>query len=255
MHEPLPAEAFLHYVWKHKLYIADAFQTTDKMPLEIIDTGIYNSDAGPDFFNAKIRLGDKMWAGNIEIHTHSSDWYKHNHDSNKAYNSVILHVVISADMPIIQSESGRNISQWVMKIPLSIQENYYSLVRKEESISCLGRISEIPSIYLTDWKNALLSERLERKTNQILQLLHDYTDDWNEVFYIVLARNFGFGINNDAFERLAKSLPLKYIFKHCDSEVQTQALLLGQAGLLEGDDILDDYYLLLREEYRFLSKN
>ena len=254
MTESLPGEALLHYVWKHKLYVADSFRTTDKMPLEIIDTGIYNSDAGPDFFNAKIKLGDKMWAGNIEIHTHSSDWYKHNHDSNKAYNSVILHVVTSADKSIVQSESGRNISQWVMKIPSSIQENYLSLVNKKESISCLGRISEIPSIYLTDWRNALLTERLERKTNQILQLLENYKEDWNEVFYIVLARNFGFGINNDAFERLAKSLPLKYIFKHCDSEIQTEALLLGQAGLLENDNIPDGYYLLLQEEYRFLSQ-
>lgn len=246
-------ETLLHYVWKHKLYVSDAFQTTDGTPLEIIDTGIYNSDAGPDFFNTKIKLGNQLWVGNIEIHTRSSDWYKHRHHTNKAYNSVILHVVASADEQTIRDESGRVIPQWIMKIPSSVQENYFSLMNKTDTIPCLGRISEIPEIYLTDWKNALLTERLERKTNQILQLLDDYQADWNEVFYIVLARNFGFGINNDAFERLAKSLPLKYLLKHYDSEVQTEALWLGQAGLLENDDIPDDYYLLLQQEYRFLS--
>lgn len=247
-------ENLLHYVWKHKLYAPDSFRTIEGIALEIIDPGVYNTHAGPDFFNAKIKLDDKIWVGNVEIHTCSSDWYKHNHDEDKAYNSVILHVVKVMDEKMVKDEAGRSIPQWILKIPNHIIENYNYLISKDYSIPCLGQINEIPEIYLSDWKTALLTERLERKTNTIFQLLKDYQEDWNEVFYITLARNFGFGINNDAFERLAKSLPLKYILKHSHSTGQIEALFLGQAGLLEEETIHDDYYLLLQQEYRFLSK-
>jgi hypothetical protein len=247
-------ETLLHYVWKHKLYVSGAFKTTDGISMEIIDPGTYNSHAGPDFFNAKIKLDGKLWAGNIEIHTRSSDWYKHKHHSDKAYNSVILHVIEYPDEENVRDESSRLIPQWIMKVPENIKENYLFLLNKDYSVPCLERINEIPEIYLSDWKNALLTERLERKTNTVFQLLEDYQEDWNEVFYIVLARNFGFGTNNDAFERLAKSLPLKHILKHNDSITQVEALFLGQAGLLENETIPDDYYRLLQQEYRFLSK-
>jgi hypothetical protein len=247
-------ETLLHSVWKHKLYAPGNFTTVDGIPLEIIDPGIHNSDAGPDFFNAKIKSGGQIWVGNIEIHTLSSDWYKHKHEKDKAYNSVILHVVEVIDKEEIRDESGRRIPQWVMPIPDSIKENYFFLLNNKYSVPCLPRIKEIDKIYLSDWKNALLTERLERKTNTIFQLLDTYRDDWAEVLYICLSRNFGFGINNDAFERLAKSLPLKYILKHQDSEKQVEALFLGQAGLLEKDDINDEYYRTLQQEYRFLQK-
>ncbi|MCL1937419.1 MAG: DUF2851 family protein [Candidatus Azobacteroides sp.] len=246
-------ETLLHYVWKYKLYAPDTYQTVEGIDLEIIDPGMYNPDAGPDFFNAKIKLDGKIWAGNIEIHDYSSNWYKHKHDSDKAYNSVLLHVVAQVDAKEIRDESGRLIPQWILKVPERIQENYRYLLSRDHPVPCLSRISEIPEIYLSDWKNALLSERLERKTQTIFQLLDDYHNDWNEVFYIVLSRNFGFGINNDAFERLAKSLPLKYILKHSNSSKQVEAMFLGQASLLE-DETGDDYYLFLQQEYRFLSK-
>jgi hypothetical protein len=247
-------ETLLHYVWKHKLYESEHFQTNAGISFEIIDPGTYNIHAGPDFFNAKIKMEGKVWAGNIEIHTLSSEWYKHQHEKDKAYNSVVLHVVEFIDAMEIRDESGRLIPQWMMKIPPSIEANYLFLLNSDSSIPCLGSMHEIPVIYLSDWKNALLTERLERKTNTLLQLLQDYNDDWNEVFYITLARNFGFGINNDAFERLAKSLPLKIILKHQDSGKQTEALFLGQAGLLDDEDIADEYYQQLRQEYFFLRK-
>jgi hypothetical protein len=246
-------ETLLHYVWKHKLYDSGNFRTSTGAPFEIIDPGIYNTHAGPDFFNAKIKFEDKVWAGNIEIHTVSSDWYKHQHEKDKAYNSVILHVVESIDAKEIRDESGRLIPQWIMKIPYRIGANYLFFLNSDLSVPCIGNIREIPEIYLTDWKNALLTERLERKTKVLLRLLEDYQDDWNEVFYITLARNFGFGINNDAFERLAKSLPLKIILRHQNSIEQTEALFLGQAGLLE-DENIDEYYQNLRKEYFFLQK-
>ena len=250
-------ETLLHYVWKYKLYESTNSVTNEGKTIEIIDPGVYNSNAGPDFFNAKIKMDGKIWAGNVEIHAAASDWFKHRHYEDKAYNSVVLHVVEFLDVSEIFDQSRRLIPQWVMKIPEHIKTNYQFLLNSDLSVPCLSKIKEIPEIYLSDWKNALLTERLERKTNALLQLLDEYKDNWNEVFYITLARNFGFGINNDAFERLAKSLPLKIIFKHQDSPTQIEALFLGQAGLLEEeqkDKDTDEYYTKLRKEYFFLRR-
>jgi hypothetical protein len=247
-------EALLHYVWKHKLYETGKLLTEAGMPIEIIDPGTHNPHAGPDFFNAKIRMENKTWAGNIEIHTASSDWYKHRHEKDKAYNSVILHVVETVDTQEICDSTGRTIPQWMMKIPEQIKANYLFLLNNDTTIPCLGKIPEIPEVYLSDWKNALLIERLEQRTDSLLQRFNEYKGDWNEVFYIALSRNFGFGINNDAFERLSKSLPLRVIRKHQNSITQTEALFLGQAGLLEDDYPEDDYFLELQKEYGFLRK-
>jgi len=245
-------ETLLHYVWKHKLYESAEMLTEDGAPFEVIDPGMYNSNAGPDFFNAKIRMEGKIWAGNVEIHTASSDWYKHQHEKDKAYNSVILHVVETVDATKTCDSNGRLIPQWAIKIPERIRANYSFLLNADVSIPCLGKIPEIPEIYLNDWKSALLVERLERRTNALLQLLDECRNDWNEVFYITLSRNFGFGINNDAFERLAKSLPLRIIRKHQNSITQVEALFLGQAGLLEDVESEDAYFLELQKEYDFL---
>ena len=247
-------ENLLHYVWKHRLYGPGNFKTIDGTALEIIDPGTHNTDAGPDFFNAKIKLDGNLWAGNIEIHTQASDWYKHKHDTDKAYNSVILHVIESSGTQPVCNQSGQTLPQWRMPVPESIRMNYLYLSNHDSPVPCLSRIREIPEIYWTDWKNALTSERLESKIQTIFQLLQNGRDDWNEVFYITLARNFGFGINNDAFERLAKSLPLRYILKHSNSPWQVEALFLGQAGLLEDEIPDDDYYRTLQQEYNFLRK-
>ncbi|MDR1738241.1 MAG: DUF2851 family protein [Candidatus Symbiothrix sp.] len=247
-------ETLLHYVWKYRLFDSEQALTTDGTSLEIIDPGTSNTDAGPDFFNAKIKLNGKLWAGNVEIHTAANDWYRHRHDRNKAYNSVILHVVEQAEETAVADESGRVIPQWQMPVPQHVRDNYAYLLQRDQPISCLPRAHEISAIYWNDWKNALTVERLERKTQTIVQLLQEHQNDWNEVFYITLARNFGFGINNDAFERLAKSLPLKYIRKHANNQAQVEALFLGQAGLLDETDIEDEYYLILQREYQFLSQ-
>jgi hypothetical protein len=247
-------ETLLHYVWKYKLYESGNLVTSNGKILEIIDPGVHNLNAGPDFFNAKIKMNGEIWAGNVEIHTTASDWYKHRHYEDKAYNSVVLHVVEFLDVSDVFDRSGRSVPQWIMKIPEHIKTSYQFLLSSDLSVPCLCKIREIPEIYLSDWKNALLTERLERKTNALLHLLNEYKDDWNEVFYITLARNFGFGINNDAFERLAKSLPLKIVIKHHDSPAQIEALFLGQAGLLEEENTGNEYYTQLRKEYFFLRK-
>ena len=247
-------ETLLHYVWKYKLYPAGELRTEGGVPFEIIDSGIHNPNAGPDFFNAKIKMEDKIWVGNVEIHTASTDWYKHHHERDKAYNSVILHVAEKIDAAVILDMTGRMIPQWKIKVPDRIRDNFRFLLSDETAIPCIDKVGEIPEVYLSDWKNALLIERLEQRTNVLFKLLEELNDDWNEAFYITLSRNFGFGINNDAFERLAKSLPLKVIRKHQNSITQTEALFLGQAGLLEDNCLDDEYYLELQKEYGFLQK-
>ncbi len=247
-------EAILHYVWKYRLYDENRLFTTDGIPVSVLDPGIHNTDAGPDFFNAKIKIGDELWAGNVEIHSDSSDWVKHGHHQDPAYNSVILHVV---EFPLFigknTTKNGRIIPELILKVSDQIRRDYEFLISKDTPVACIDRLREISPIYLSDWLNALLIERLERKMNQLSALLSESKMDWNVVFYITLCRNFGFGINSDAFEQLARSLPLKYLMKHNDSILSMEAMIFGQAGLLE-KEIEDEYYQQLQSEYDYLRK-
>ena len=243
-------ESILHYIWQNKLFTAHNLTTTDAETVEIIDVGRNNTDAGPDFFNAKVKIGDTVWAGNVEIHSNSSDWTKHNHQSDNAYNNVILHVVQKADCEVYRAD-GERIPQLELTFPLQIERNYEQLFSESKWIPCADKISLVPSIFLQSWKNALLTERLEQKLNVIEKLLADSNQHWEEAFYIILARSFGFGTNSQAFESLAKSLPVSVLGKHKDNLFQLEALLFGQAGLLTRDDT-DSYLLDLRKEYDFL---
>lgn len=243
-------EDILHYVWKYRLFLKD-LKTTCGQSIEVIDTGLPNTNEGPDFFNAKIKIGDKVWAGNIEIHTKSDDWVKHKHHINKAYNSVILHIVEKANCEVF-NEQGQPILQCEISYPPHIKENYEFLLHSNTDIPCCNYIGAIPSLHINAWMNTLLVERLERKSNHIEELLQRFNNSWEDVFYIILSRNFGFGLNSDAFERLAQSLPLKYILKQADNLIQVEALLFGQAGILDGLKIKDDYFALLQKEYEFL---
>lgn len=243
-------EDILHYVWKFRLY-DNNLSTTDGQPIEVIDTGISNTDEGPDFFNAKVKIGDRVWAGNIEIHTSSDEWVKHNHHINKAYDSVILHIVKDANCQVFDTD-GRQIPQCVISYPKHIDENYDFLIHSNIDIPCANYLREMDSFHLSSWMHTLLVERLERKSNDIEKHLQQFTYSWDDVFYILLSRNFGFGLNSDIFERLALSLPLSYIRKHGDNLVQIEALLFGQAGMLNSNHPLDDYHNLLCKEYDFL---
>jgi hypothetical protein len=243
-------ESILHYVWQNKLFTAHNLFTTDGESVEIIDVGKYNTDAGPDFFNAKVKIADTIWAGNIEIHTYSTDWIKHNHHSDKAYDSVILHVVQQADGDVFRID-GDKIPQLKLVYPKQIETNYEQLISDQKWIPCADKISLVPEIFIQSWKNALLTERLEQKIHAIELLLADNNQHWEEAFYIILARNFGFGTNSQAFECLAKSLPISVLGKHKDNLFQLEALLFGTAGLLE-DETIDEYALKLKQEYNFL---
>ena len=247
-------ESILQYVWKHKLYVESGFTTTKGVPVSVIDAGIANTDAGPDFFNAKIRIGDTVWVGNVEIHERASDWAAHGHHRDKAYDSVILHVVGRDDMPVYRTNS-EPVPQAVLHVPEKISQNIAWLLSRDTPVSCAEHICLIPDIYLSDWMASLASERLERKASDVVARLKQYAGDWNEIFYVTLMRNFGFGTNGDAFEWLAGSLPFKYILKHRDNPLQVEALLFGQAGLLQADDDgLTPYYSALRREYDFLRR-
>lgn len=244
-------ESILHYIWQQKLFSQQGLQTTDGEMLEIIDVGRLNTDAGPDFFNAKVKIGETLWAGNVEIHTQASDWKRHNHQTDKAYDTVILHVVKKADTDVFRAD-GEKIPVVELPYQAEIEQNYESLMLEKKWIPCADKISEVPTIFIHSWKNALLTERLWLKTSQIQNLLNENNQHWEEAFYIILARSFGFGTNSQTFEMLAKSLPLSILAKHKNDLFQIEALLFGQAGLLHNDGE-DDYFKRLKKEYDFLS--
>lgn len=247
-------EQLLHYLWKYRLYRPSNLTTTQGDTLEIIDPGLENTDAGPDFFNAKIRINGTVWAGSVEIHQKASDWLAHGHSADKAYGNVILHVVETDDGTVFR-QNGEAIPQLVLPIPEQVIDNMEWLLTRDSPVACLERLPAIDPVFRLQWMDALLAERLERKTDDILRWLDLYQKDWNEVFYILLCRNFGFGVNSDAFERLARSLPLKCILKQRPSASQVEALFLGQAGLLnDSNGNRHHYYRLLQQEYSFLRK-
>lgn len=244
-------ESILHYIWQQKIFSNVGLKTTDGELVEIIDTGKLNTDAGPDFFNAKIKIGNTLWAGNVEIHIAGSDWYKHSHQNDKLYDNVILHVVKLADADVFRSD-GEKIPTMILQYPESVEQNYEELLKNQLWIPCALKINAVPDIFINAWKTALLTERLESKTGNIRTLLQENTQHWEEAFYVTLARSFGFGTNSQAFELLARSTPLGVLAKHKNDLQQLEALLLGQAGLLEKDKT-DEYILKLKQEYLFLK--
>lgn len=244
-------EQLLHYIWQQKLFMARQQATTDGQTVEVIDVGRYNTDGGPDFFNAKIKIGTTLWVGNVEIHTCASDWKKHGHDSDKAYDNVILHVVKTADAVVCRT-NGTAIPQCELQYPQPIEEKFSAWLQNKQRIACEAEINIVPDIFISEWKTSLLTERLEQKTEAINAILAQNKNFWEEAFYIRLARNFGFHTNGLPFEQLAKSLPLSYLGKHKDNLFQIEAMLFGQAGLLLGQT--DEYALKLQQEYFFLQQ-
>ncbi|MBN2746103.1 MAG: DUF2851 family protein [Bacteroidales bacterium] len=246
------AEDFLYYLWSLKLLRGD-LSTTDGQIVSIIQPGMRNYDSGPDFFNARIKIGETEWAGNVEMHVSSSDWIKHGHQTDKAYDSVILHVVYHADM-VIRNSYNEEIPTLSVQghFPERILYRYQQLIGAREWIPCATNLKQVSDLVIYSWLDRVLVERLQRKTDFIFQILNETNNDWQEAFYITLARSFGFNTNNQPFEQLARVLPLKIITKHSDSLFQVEALLYGQAGLLN-QRIKDDYLQDLLREYLFLS--
>ncbi len=243
-------EKLLHYIWKHKILPLKALLTTDGEELEIVDTGLLNPNAGPDFFNAKVRIGQTMWAGNVEIHLKSSDWYRHGHDNDEAYDNVILHVVNVVDCPV-QTVRGKWLPQLQLDIPSRLYARYEELKTVKDYPRCHKIIKDIDTFIVHSWMDILLCERFEDRTRAIESLLEQYCGDWERVLFITLARSFGFGLNGDAFEEWAKKIPIEKMGKHRDELFQIEAIFLGVAGLLGESEKVDEYGLKLRDEFAY----
>ena len=244
-------EQLLHYVWKHKIFPLKELKTTSGQVLEIIDTGLANRNAGPDFFNAKIKLDGVLWVGNIEIHTHSSDWTKHGHHTDATYDNVILHVATHIDADVCRS-NGESIPQLQLDCPEHVRANFNELIATDSYPPCYRIIPSLSSFTVHSWMSALQMERFEQKNAQLTERLRLCNNHWEDAFFMTLARNFGFGLNGDAFETWAKYIPLRAVDKHRDNLFQIEALFFGQAGIL-GDPDGDEHYLKLKREYEYLA--
>lgn len=246
-------ERLMQYVWQHRLWQPPGMATVDGRRVSILDPGILNTGSGPDFFNAKIVIDGHLWAGDVEIHVKASDWHRHGHDGNKAYDSVILHVVDRDDTVICRS-NGEEIPQMRMPCDPRFHEHYRDLVgRSDIDLPCARVISVMSPLHLGSWIDTLAYERVYEKTGRIEDLLKRFNGDWESTCYVTVARALGFGVNGDPFERLALSLPLMFVGKHSDSLTSIEALLFGQSGLLDDEKAWGEYVEGLRREYRFLS--
>ena len=244
-------EQLLHYVWKHKIFPLKELKTTTGQQVEVIDTGLANTDAGPDFFNAKLKLDGVLWIGNIEIHERSSDWFKHGHHADAGYNSVILHIASEIDTEISRS-NGERIPQIQLICPEAVRTNYKELLETDSFPPCYRIIPSLPPFTAHSWMTALQMERFEQKATLLNERLKRCQGNWEDAFFITLARNFGFGLNGDAFETWAHRLPFRAVDKHRNDLFQIEAIFFGQAGILEDSDG-DGYYLRLKKEYTYLQ--
>lgn len=247
-------ERLMQYVWQHRLWPVKDMFTVDGHRVHVIDPGCLNHDSGPDFFNAKIRIGDEMWVGDVEIHVRASDWHRHGHDGDKAYDSVILHVVSKDDAPVRRSD-GNVIPQMKMSCSPSFNESYRRLVASAaDDLPCHEEFKTIDNVRLYSWLDNLAYERLYNKSERINRYLSRFSGDWESTCYVTLARALGFGVNSEPFERLALSVPLRFVGKHSDSALNIEALLFGQSGLLDEVGDGDSYVELLKKEYDYLAR-
>jgi len=246
-------ESFLHFIWKFQKLEASALCSTEGDELHVFHPGLHNLDAGPDFHNARIKLAELEWNGHVEIHVNASDWQHHRHADDPAYDNVVLHVVWQNDAPAHRSD-GSTIPTLELKDRVDVQliSHYKKYVSAPREILCAEYLPDVPSLLWLSNLDRMLALRLQDKSKRILDIANQLQHDWEEVAYRTLARSFGFGLNADAFERLAETLPLKVIAKHANSPEQTLALILGQAGFLT--NVSDAYGSKLAQEYSFLAK-
>ncbi|KIC03094.1 DUF2851 family protein [Flavobacterium sp. AJR] len=245
-------EDFLHYLWKYKKFDTLNLRTYNNEELTIINVGQYLELAGPDFFNAQVIIGNQKWAGNIEIHLKSSDWYLHHHEKDKAYENVILHVVWEHDSEIF-NRNNSEIPVLILKNYVSeeIIKNYKTLIAPKSWIFCEKEIKDIDSFSFINWQERLFFERLERKSQPIYELLELTNNDWEAVMFCFLAKNFGLNINGNSFLEIALSIPFTIIRKESFEVENLEALLFGNAGLLDIEKE-DNYFKDLKFRYFYL---
>ncbi|UAY50761.1 DUF2851 family protein [Ferruginibacter albus] len=242
-------EALLQYIWQFQYFNKQELQTTEGEPISIIFPGLHNTNQGPDFTNAKIKINNTTWYGSVELHLRSSDWEDHDHAADKNYQNVILHVVWLHDKEVNISFPTVELQAIVPKILLN---RYNDLMNDRSFIACENLVGNMDDIIWLSWKERLLIERLQKKSQLIFQYLDDSNNHWEETFWWLIARTFGAKVNSDAFEKIARSVSTNILAKHKHQIHQLEALLFGQAGLLETVHE-EDYPILLQKEYHFLS--
>lgn len=247
-------ERLLQFIWKMQYFNKTELQTTSLEELTIIHPGQFNTNQGPDFLEATIKIDDTIWAGHVELHVNASDWHLHHHAADSNYRNVILHVVWKNDYPDNQ-EAENNIPVLVLEGRVSrlLLDRYHNLMSAQTHIACSGSIDTIPGIVWESWKDRLISERLLRKADLISTHLKQSKGHWEEIFWWWIARNFGMEVNKEAFETIARTLPIKILAKHKNQIHQLESFLFGQAGLLN-ERFREDYPLMLQKEYRFFKK-
>jgi hypothetical protein len=249
-------EEFLHFLWKYGLYNKDKLLDNEGTRIIVIHPGEYNRDAGPDFFNARISVDGTTWAGNVEIHVRASHFNLHGHHDDPVFDNVILHVVAENDRRVFNSK-GAELLTTELKFENSLHDKYTSLINNPIVIACQEEIGSFDKLILNSWIEALVVERIEQKSEMILRIHSDTGNDWEETFYRLMSRYFGFRVNTEPFEMLARALPFRIIRKHADNRFQIEALLYGTSGMLhEGlfrEALNDSYYKDLIKEYKILS--
>ncbi|WP_040491889.1 DUF2851 family protein [Xanthomarina gelatinilytica] len=248
-------EDFLHYIWQHKKMSVAHLKTTQHETLEIVSVGQHNTNSGPDFFNAQLKIADQLWAGNVEVHVKSSDWFVHNHETDQAYDNVILHVVWEHDTEIFRKNNSivptLELKEVVDKMVLL---NYSKLLSaKDKWINCEADFAEVAPFVLESWLERLYIERLERKSETIEKLLQDSKNNWEAVLFKMLAKNFGLKVNGEAFFSMANAVDFQIIRKLQNNQSTLEALFFGLTGLLD-QDIQEPYFLVLQKEYRYLKR-
>lgn len=241
-------EDFLCYIWKFRLFTNNVLLTADGRTLQILKTGEQNQDSGPDFFNARLIIGDTEWAGNVEIDLTSSEWFKHGHHTNKAFSKIILHVVYEINKPLNHQVPVLELKNYIDKQTLT---NYNLLQQAQEKIPCQKHLKTIDSFALNAWLERLIIDRIETKSTWMEKMLVENKYNWENTFYQALARNFGFKTNAVPFELVAQNTPLSVLAKHKNNLNQLEAILFGQAGFLQ-EPATDEYHRRLQQEYTFL---
>lgn len=245
-------ESLLHFVWQYLHFNVKNLSTSSGSELTIIKQGNYQHNSGPDFENCQVMIDDIRLVGNIEIHVNSSDWNKHKHQYDPAYDTVILHVVWNHDLAVKNSQGDEiPVLELNGRVPQSLFSRYDRLINSKNDILCHEEIGQLPRLRKLELIDKAASLRLKQKSDIILSRLVDNENDWEETAYQTLLQYFGFKVNNEVFLRLAQTLPYKLIKKHIDQPLQVEALLFGVAGFLKDES--DPYAVELRQEYKFLA--
>lgn len=248
-------EQLLRFIWKFRLYENALLETTLGEKVEVIHTGTYHTDGGPDFQNARIKIGSTLWAGNVELHVNASDWFLHSHQNDAAYDNVILHVVYEQKGEPAKRQNGEPIPVLELKplIKPGTLSRYHQLEKQQKVIPCADFFPQVSTQLNTAFRTRLMVERLEEKVTRVNALLNENTGNWEQVIFSLVARYFGGGVNRDPFEQLAKLVPIKLWAKYVHEPLQVEALLFGQAGLLD-ERTEDEYPNQLRKEFLYLKR-